>query len=149
MNEKIGIVVSKFNEEITSRLAKGAKNALLQKGLKPENIIEVEVPGSFELPLAAKFLIEDQKVQGVVALGVVIKGDTDHYEYICSATSAGLMDLQLFHSIPIGFGVLTCHTEEQAMARAGGSEGNKGADAAETVLQMMGLKVRLSGEQGK
>lgn len=142
---KIGIVVARFNEVITSRLALGARNLLLRRGVKAENIIEIEVPGSFETPLAAQLLITQKKVHGVIALGAVIKGATDHYNYVCSATSSGLMNVQLSCSTPVCFGILTCDTMEQAIDRAGGKHGNKGADVADAVLEMIMLKSSVLG----
>lgn len=142
---RIGIVVARFNEIITSRLAQGAKNLLARRGVKSENIVEVEVPGSFEAPLAAQWLLEHKKVQGVVVLGAVIKGSTDHYNYVCSSTASGLMNVQLTNSSPVCFGVLTCDTMEQAIDRAGGKMGNKGADVAESVLEMVLLRSQIIG----
>ncbi|MGY3803200.1 6,7-dimethyl-8-ribityllumazine synthase [Pigmentibacter ruber] len=142
---KIGIVVARFNEIITSKLASGAKGLLLRRGLKAENIIEIEVPGSFETPLAAQLLIEQKKVHGVIALGAVIRGATDHYNYVCSSTSSGLMNVQLSHSVPVAFGILTCDTMEQAFDRAGGKLGNKGSEVADAVLDMVMIKSSLVG----
>lgn len=142
---KIGIVVARFNEIITSKLASGAKSLLLRRGVKPENIFEIEVPGSFESPLAAQLLIDQKKVHGVIALGAVIRGATDHYNYVCSSTSAGLMNVQLSRSVPVSFGILTCDSMEQAFDRAGGKLGNKGAEVADAVLDMIVLKSSLVG----
>lgn len=141
---RIGIVVAQFNEIITSKLAQGAKNILLKRGVKIQNIIEIEVPGSFELPLASQLLIDNKKVHGVIALGAVIRGSTSHYDYVCSGTTSGLMTVQLSRSIPVSFGVLTCDTMEQAIDRAGGKWGNKGAECAECLLDMVALKQSLS-----
>lgn len=142
---KVGVVVAQFNEVITSRLLSGAKRVLLKRGIKEENIIVVEVPGSFEVPLAAQHVIDFNKVHGVVALGAVIKGETGHYEYVCAPVASGLMNLQLSRSVPVGFGILTCNTMEQAVDRAGGKLGNKGAEVAETVVEMILLKSTLLG----
>jgi 6,7-dimethyl-8-ribityllumazine synthase len=138
-------VVARFNEVITSRLALGAKNFLIRRGVQTENILEIEVPGSFESPLAAQLLIDHKKVHGVIALGAVIKGATDHYNYVCSSTSSGLMNVQLSRSVPVCFGILTCDTMEQAIDRAGGKLGNKGADVADAVLEMIMVKSSLVG----
>ncbi len=140
---KIGIVVARFNEVITSKLAQAARNMLIRRGVCADNIIEIEVPGSFELPLTSQLLIESKKVQGVIALGAVIKGDTDHYDYVCSGVTSGLMSVQLSHSVPISFGVLTCDTMEQAIDRAGGKLGNKGAECADCLLEIVSLKNKL------
>lgn len=140
---KVGIVVARFNDIITSRLAVAAKNALIRRGILAENIFEQEVAGSFELPLACQLLIDHRKCDGVVALGAVIRGSTNHYDYVCSGVTSGIMSVQLSRSTPIGFGVLTCDTLEQAFDRAGGKLGNKGAEVADAVLEMMILKSSL------
>ena len=142
---KVGIIVAQFNSIVTSNLAQGAKNLLIKRGLKTENIIEIEVPGSFELPLAAQMLIDSKKIHGVIALGAVIKGSTNHYDYVCSSVSSGIMTVQLSRSIPVSFAVLTCDTMEQAIDRAGGKLGNKGWDCADTLLDMISLKHTLVG----
>lgn len=141
---KIGLVVARFNEIVTSRLLAGAKNTLLRRGIKLENIIEVEVAGSFEIPLACQLLIDSKNVQGVVALGAVIRGTTDHYNYVCAGVTNGVMNVQLARSTPVGFGILTCDTLEQAFDRAGGKLGNKGSEVSDTVLEMIQLKSSLS-----
>lgn len=142
---RVGIVVARFNEFITSKLAQGARNLLLRRGIRAENIFEIEVPGSFELPIAAQMLIDHKKVHGVVALGAVIRGSTNHYDYVCSGVTSGIMTLQLSRSTPVSFGVLTCDTMEQAIDRAGGKLGNKGADCADGLLDMISLKHSLIG----
>ena len=142
---KIGLVVAQFNDIITSKLAQGAKNTLIKRGVKPENIIEVSTAGSFELPLASQLLIDHKKVHGVIALGAVIRGSTSHYDYVCSGTTSGLMTVQLSRSTPISFGVLTCDTMEQAFDRSGGKLGNKGAECAECLLEMIHLKKNILG----
>jgi 6,7-dimethyl-8-ribityllumazine synthase len=142
-NIKIGIVVARFNEIITSRLALAAKNTLIRRGVPAENIVEIEVAGSFEIPLTCQLLIDNQKLDGVVALGAVIRGSTNHYDYVCSGVTSGIMNVQLSRSVPVGFGVLTCDTLEQAFDRAGGKLGNKGADVADAVLEIVLLKSSL------
>ena len=132
---KIGVVVSEWHPEITEALYKGAQKVLLENGIKQDNIIRKNVPGSFELPLGAQQLTE--KTKAVICLGCVIKGETDHYDFICAAVSKGIMDVSLAHNKPVAFGVLTTHNLEQAMNRAGGKFGNKGEDAAFTVLKML------------
>lgn len=134
---KIGIVVSRWNEIVTKPLLEGAKKALLKSGILEKNIAILEVPGSFELPLACSWLLKNGKSDGVVALGAVIRGSTDHYDYVCSTASSGLMNLQMSEGKPVGFGILTCETLEQAFDRAGGKLGNKGAEVAATVLEMV------------
>lgn len=138
----IGVVTSRFNSEITERLGKGALDKLLEMGFKAEQLRQVRVPGAVEIPLAAKFLI-DSGCQGVVALGCVIKGETAHFEYVCNSVERGCTELQLTTGVPIGFGVITTYTDEQAEARAGGAHGNKGAEAAEVVVEMINLKKQI------
>ncbi|MEY3903216.1 MAG: hypothetical protein RL189_2522 [Pseudomonadota bacterium] len=145
---KIGMVICRFNELVTRRLAEGAHSLLKRRGIKSEQIIEIEVPGAFESPLAAQWLFDAQKVDGVIVLGAVIRGSTSHYDYVCSTSSSGLMNLQLARSAPVGFGILTCETLEQALDRAGGKTGNKGAETAETVLEMIETRALLSRSGG-
>lgn len=144
---KIGIVTARFNDLITSRLRDAAIIALRKKGLKEINIITIDVPGSFELPLASQWLIENKKVDGVIALGAVIKGDTDHYDYVCQSAASGLMNVQLKTGKSVGFGVLTCETLEQALNRVGGKLGNKGEEVANAVVEMVELDTLLRAQK--
>ena len=139
---KIGIVTARFNLEVTEKLENGAVEFLNSKGLRAEDLLIVRVPGAFEVPLAAKYLLESG-VDGVVALGAVIRGETSHYDYVCNAVERGCTQLQLEYGKPVAFGVLTTENDEQAIARAGGKHGNKGREAAEVVLEMIDLKRRL------
>lgn len=139
----IGIVVSKFNEPVTSRLQAGAQEALQQLGTPPEQIQLVRVPGAFELPLAAKALARSQQVDAVICLGAVIRGETAHFEYISEQASRGIGQVALETGIPVIFGVLTTNTVEQAMERSELSERNKGAEAARTAIEMIGLLKQL------
>ncbi len=134
---KIGVAVSEWHPEVTEELFKGAVSTLIKNGIKKENIIRKNAPGSYELPLAAQMLLKKNKADAVICLGCVIKGETDHYNYICSAISAGIMNVSLTHNKPVGFGVLTTDTLAQALNRAGGKFGNKGEEAAEAVLKML------------
>lgn len=136
---KIGIVVSRFNEDITGKMLEGALETLKENKVKKENIKIVWVPGSFEIPLACQRLAQSKKYDALVAIGCVIKGGTDHYYYICNEASRGIMDVMLKYSIPIGFGVLTTNNLKQAQARSRGRH-NKGREAAEAALAMAGLK---------
>ena len=136
---KIGIAVSEWHPEVTEELFEGAVNTLLKNGIKKENIIRKNVPGSFELPLAAQILLKKNKTSAVICLGCVIKGETDHYNYICAASSKGIMDVSLSHSKPVAFGVLTTDTLEQALNRAGGKFGNKGIESTLAVLKMLAM----------
>jgi len=134
---RIGIVCSRFNDEVTSKLLAGAVAALEGAGVAPKNIEVVMVPGSFELPLAARRLARTKRFDAIVALGAVIRGDTDHYDHVCRAAEEGLLRVGLDENLPVMFGVLTCDTDKQAMDRAGGKHGNKGADVALDALRMI------------
>jgi 6,7-dimethyl-8-ribityllumazine synthase len=136
---KIGVVTAIFNSGVTFKLEEGALRSLISLGLTHKDIVTVRVPGAFEIPLAVKKLFEDAQVDGVVALGAVIKGETSHYDYVCSAVERGCSELALRFGKPVGFGVLTTDNEEQALARAGGGHGNKGAETASAVIDMCNL----------
>lgn len=136
---RIGIAVSEWHPEVTEALFEAAEKTLIKSGISPKNIARKNAPGSYELPLAAQFFLK-KKYDAVICLGCVIKGETDHYEYICSAISKGILDVSLAHSRPVGFGVLTTNNLEQALNRAGGKYGNKGIEAAEAVLKMLALR---------
>ncbi|MCX6350800.1 MAG: 6,7-dimethyl-8-ribityllumazine synthase [Bacteroidetes bacterium] len=142
--KKIGIAVASWNKEITGKLLKGAEDLLKKHGV--ENIITHWVPGSFELPIGAKFLIEFGNADTVLCLGCLIKGETDHYHYISESVAVTLNQLAVMSSKPIMFGVLTVNTQQQAEERAGGIYGNKGAEAAEAALQMLQLKENIIEE---
>jgi 6,7-dimethyl-8-ribityllumazine synthase len=133
---KIGIICAQFNEIITSKLLEGALKALKKQGISDSNIAIKMVPGAFELPLATQKLLE-AGCDGCIAIGAVIRGSTDHYNYVCSAATNGIMNVQLKTGKPVGFCVLTCDTLEQAFDRAGGKLGNKGAEAAHTLLEVL------------
>ena len=133
---KIGVVTSRFNSEITERLEEGALGFL--EDIKAE-IFSVRVPGAVEIPLAVQALFEHKKVDGVVALGAVIRGETTHYEEVCRSVERNCSRLMLDYKKPVGFGILTTENEEQALARVGGIHGHKGAEAAQVVVEMIGL----------
>jgi 6,7-dimethyl-8-ribityllumazine synthase len=132
---KVGVVTSRFNEEVTYKLEEGALSYL--EGFDVE-ILSLRVPGAVEIPLACKALFE-VGCEGVVALGCVIRGETSHYDYVCGSVERGVTTLMLETGKPIGFGVLTTENDEQAQARAGGKHGNKGAEAAQVTMEMIGL----------
>lgn len=140
---KIGVVTASWNHHITSVLREGALNTLgeIQKQQSLE-ILELTVPGAFEIPTAAQWLFE-QGCDAVVNLGCVIKGDTPHFDFVCNAVTDGVAGLALKHSKPCIFGVITTNTEQQAFDRAGGSLGNKGSEAAEAAIWMLLQKVKL------
>lgn len=135
----IAIVVSKFNEEVTGGLLKGALKFLDENNFEEKNINVISVPGAYEIPLTAKQLCMTGKYCGIICLGAVIKGETAHFEYISNAVSNGIMSLNLEYSMPVSFGVLTCYTDEQALKRSTDDEHNKGREAASAVLDMIKL----------
>lgn len=138
--KKAGIVVSGWHKEITDVLAESAKQTLISAGMEAENIIIQYVPGSFELPLGAQFLFEYEKADLVIAIGCIIKGETPHFHYISEAVTLTLIQLQARSNHPVGFGVLTVDTLEQARERAGGKHGNKGEEAANAALYMLSMR---------
>jgi 6,7-dimethyl-8-ribityllumazine synthase len=136
---QIGIVTADWNAEITHSLRTSCEQTLIDAGVKSENIHHATVPGSFELPLGAKYLESKHKLNALICLGCVIKGETSHNEYINQSVAAALMQLSIMRHKPFVFGVLTPNTQEQALDRAGGKHGNKGAEAAFTALAMCAL----------
>jgi 6,7-dimethyl-8-ribityllumazine synthase len=134
------IVVAEWNEEITEALYQGAFNSLLKLGVKKKNIIRKNVPGSYELPLGAQWMAEKKDVDAIICLGCVIQGETPHFDYICQAVAYGVMKLNLKFNKPVAFGVLTTLNKKQAMDRAGGKYGNKGEEAAVTVIKMLEIQ---------
>ena len=134
---KFGIVVSEWNETITGALLKGTYNTLLKHGAKEENITVKFVPGAFELTFGAKVMAEELKVDAVIGLGCIIRGETPHFDFISQGVTQGFVDLNIKHNIPFIFGVLTNDTMEQSVDRAGGKHGNKGDEAAVTAIKMV------------
>jgi 6,7-dimethyl-8-ribityllumazine synthase len=131
---RVGILVSRYHETVTERLLAGAEACLRERGVGPEWVDVVRVPGAWELPLAARVLAARGGYLAVVALGAVIRGETAHFDYVAGEASRGLMEVALRYGVPVGFGVLTCDTLAQALARAGGAAGNKGREATEAAL---------------
>jgi 6,7-dimethyl-8-ribityllumazine synthase len=144
---KFAIVVSKYNDSITSKLLDGALETLKKAGVSDDDIDVLWVPGAWELPLATKWVAQDKDVIGVITLGAVIRGDTTHDQHINRAVSQQLMQMAVQSSKPIGFGLLTVNTLDQAIQRAGGNVGNKGVEAAEAVVQMIRLGKNVSEEK--
>lgn len=136
---KIGIVASRFNEFITSKLISGAKDCLIRHGVKDEDITLAWVPGAYELPLIAKKMVMNMTYDAVICVGAIIRGSTSHYDMVCNETSKGIAQVSLNSGIPVLFGVLTTDTIEQAIERAGTKAGNKGYDAAMSALEMSNL----------
>ncbi|MBN1132903.1 MAG: 6,7-dimethyl-8-ribityllumazine synthase [Bacteroidales bacterium] len=139
-NLKFGIVVSEWNEEITSALLEGAVNTLKKHQAAPENIFIKTVPGSFELTFGARIVARNYSPDAVICLGCVIKGETPHFNYICQSVSQGITELNLDYEIPFIFGVLTTNNLKEARDRAGGKYGNKGDEAAVTAIKMALLR---------
>ena len=137
---RFGVIISEWNREITDALRTGAVDTLVRYGVKPADIVQVWVPGSFELPAGAQFLLEQQELHGVICLGSIVRGETPHFEYVCQGTTQGIMDVGLKFSVPVIFGVLTDDTMEQARDRSGGRHGNKGIDCAVAALKMAAIK---------
>lgn len=133
----IGIVVAEWNSKVTDALLQGALVTLRQAGVLEENILVHAVPGTFELALGAQVLAEKKHVHAVITLGCVIQGETRHFDFICDAAANGIMEVSLKHHKPVAFGVLTTDNQLQALERAGGIHGNKGVEAAVTVLKML------------
>ena len=142
-NEKFCIVVSRFNEFISSKLLSGAIDELKRHGVSENNIDVVWCPGAFEIPLVAKKCAKTSKYSAIIALGVVIKGSTSHYDYVCAEVSKGVASVGLETEIPVIFGVLTTENIEQAIERAGTKAGNKGSDAAKAAIEMVSLLGRI------
>ena len=140
----IAIITSRFNETVTSKLEESALGTLIQQGVEASNISQFTVPGAFEIPQLAQRLAVSQQYHGIVCLGAVIRGETPHFDYVCQEVSRGIQFVGMTTGIAIGFGVLTTETTEQALDRAGGNHGNKGEDAALTVLEMANLAQALS-----
>ena len=138
---RVGIVVSEWNEEITTGLLNGAIQVLNEAGLTGDQCPIAHVPGAFELPLGAQQLCKNSDIDGVLAFGVVIQGETRHFDFVCSGATHGLMDVMLKYDKPVGFCLLTDNTEQQSLDRAGGKHGNKGTEAMVAVLQMLQNKL--------
>lgn len=139
---RFGIVVSEWNESITSKLLEGCYNTLLQHKVHKDNITVRHVPGSFELPLGAQYLLEEAHIDAVICLGCVIQGETKHFDFVCQTVANGVKDVSLKYNKPIIFGVLTDNTLQQSMDRSGGKYGNKGDEAAISAIKMVAFHMR-------
>lgn len=137
--KKFGIVVSRFNELITKKLLEGAQDRLIRSGVKETDIDVVWVPGSFEIPMAAQKLAQKKKYDAIICLGAIIRGETQHFDYIAGEAAKGIAQVALNNDIPVEFGVITSETVEQAIERSGLKKGNKGAQAAEAAIEMANL----------
>lgn len=140
---RFAIVVSEWNTEVTEALYTGAKETLMKFGVKEDDVVRRNVPGSFELTLGAQLMAERKEFDGIICIGVVIQGETKHFDFICDAVSQGITNLNIKYNLPVIFGVLTPNTMQQALDRAGGVHGNKGDEAAITAIKMAVLKKEL------
>lgn len=143
---RVAVVASRFNDDVTKLLLDGALRELADMGLDPGSVPVVWVPGAFEIPLVAKRLAESGERDAVICVGAVIRGDTPHFDYVAGECAAGVGRVALDTGVPVAFGVLTTDDRDQAFARAGGAEGNKGAEAAATAVEMVDL-LRQLGKQ--
>lgn len=139
MRKQYAIIVSEFNRHITDKLLEGALSRFYDLGIREKEVFVTHVPGAVEIPLIAQLLAKSKQFHAIICLGAVIRGDTDHYDYVCDQVSQGCQKVMLDHNIPVIFGVLTTHNDEQALARAGGSEGHKGVYCADAAVQMASL----------
>lgn len=140
---RFGVVVSEWNTEITEALFEGVRSTLLKFGANSEDVVRRNVPGSYELTLGAQLLAERKEFDAIICLGIVIQGETKHFDFICEAVGQGLTNLNIKYNLPVIFGVLTPNTMQQALDRAGGIHGNKGDEAAITAIKMVALKKEL------
>ena len=144
---RIAIIVSRFNESVSSRLLDGAIEALFRNGAEEDRVEVCKVPGAWELPIIARRLAASGRYDAIVALGCVVRGGTPHFDYVAAAATEGLARVMLDHEIALALGVLTCDNMEQAMARSGGDQGNKGAEAALSAVEMANL-LKKAGKAG-
>jgi len=145
MADEYAICIATFYDDFAARLVNGAVEAFEENGVSPASVHTFEVPGAFELPLAAKWAAESGRFAGVACLGVVIRGETTHYDYVCGESARGILDVQMATGVPCAFGVITAENREQVEARAGGDKRDQGRHAAEAVIHMAGLRDRISG----
>ncbi len=139
---KFAMVVSEWNDQITDALYQGARETLMDHGVKPQNIVRSDVPGSFELPLGAQWMAEKPDIDAIICLGCVIQGETPHFKFINEAVAQGIKDVGLKFNKPVIFGVLTTDNMKQALDRAGGKHGNKGDEAAITAIKMLSIRAK-------
>jgi 6,7-dimethyl-8-ribityllumazine synthase len=142
VSARFAIAVGRFYEELAERLVAGAQRAFAEAGCEPAEVFDV--PGAFELPLAAAYAARSGRFAGVACLGAVIRGETDHYDFVCAESARGIQQVQLQTLVPCAFGVLTCATMEQALARAGGGKRDQGRHSAEAVMTMAALRSALA-----
>ncbi|MFN8216940.1 MAG: 6,7-dimethyl-8-ribityllumazine synthase [Solirubrobacterales bacterium] len=143
--QRFAICVGRYYEDLAQRLSDGARQGFAIAGVADENVAEVSVPGAYELPYAAKLHAESGDFAGVACLGVVIRGETEHFDFVCAESARGIQDVQLATGVPCAFGVITCDNMDQALARAGGDKRDQGRNAALTVARMALHRQRLAG----
>jgi 6,7-dimethyl-8-ribityllumazine synthase len=143
LSETYAIAVARFYEDLAERLIAGARAAFAERGIETVEIFDV--PGAYELPLAAAYAAGSGRFAGVACLGAVIRGETDHYDFVCAEAARGIMDVTLRTGVPCAFGVLTCETMDQALARSGGGKRDQGRHAAEAVMHMAAMRAQLTG----
>ena len=138
-DKKFALVVSEWNTEVTESLYAGAVKTLLENGAQKQNLVRIDVPGSFELSLGAQKMAQQESIDAVICIGCVIQGETKHFDFICDAVAHGITNVSLKYDKPVIFGVLTPNSQKQALDRAGGKHGNKGDEAAITAIKMLSL----------
>lgn len=143
-SRRFAVCVGRFYEDVAERLLRGAREGFEIAGVAADSIEETSVPGAYELPLAARYFAESGEYAGVACLGLVVRGETDHYDFVCGESARGIQEVQLATGVPCAFGVITCDTMEQALARAGGGKRDQGRNAALTVARMALLRRQLS-----
>ena len=141
MSGRYAIAIGRFYEDLAERLERGAREAFAEQGVEELDVFDV--PGAYELPIAASYAARSGRYDGVACLGAVIRGETDHYDFVCSEAARGIMDVSLQTGVPCAFGVLTCETMDQALARSGGGKRDQGRHAAEAVMRMAALREQL------
>ncbi|MBK6362718.1 MAG: 6,7-dimethyl-8-ribityllumazine synthase [Saprospiraceae bacterium] len=146
---KVAVITAKWHEDITNNLKEGANSKLLEHGIFQENIVNIDVPGAFELPQAAKMVLTHQNIHAIICLGCVIKGETHHDEFINHAVAQGLTHLSILSNKPVIFGVLTTLTYDQAVERSSGEKGNKGEECAVSAIHMLIVQQNLTGHDQK
>jgi 6,7-dimethyl-8-ribityllumazine synthase len=146
-DDRVALCVARFYSDLADKLEAGARSGLSEAGIS--EVDRFDVPGAFELPIAAKYAAESGRYAAIICLGAVIRGETDHYDWVCAETARGIQDVQLSTGVPCGFGVLTVDNMEQALARvAGGAKRDTGRHAAEAVLASLAVKQELAGRRG-
>ncbi|WP_119326853.1 6,7-dimethyl-8-ribityllumazine synthase [Companilactobacillus musae] len=143
-NLRIAIVVSRFNQLVTDRLSNGAMQQLLQLGVSKKDITVIQVPGAMEIPRIVNLISKNKKYDGILALGAVVRGETAHFDYVCAQSAQGVAQTTLNGEVPVMYGILTTDNMSQALNRAGGKSGNKGAECASDVIEMINLEKELS-----